>query len=290
MHKRDTRVYVIDDKFTAWISGFSQLAHVSEHSQSPSFNYYSGSALAGLDYLGKNNNFLGGSLGYAYTHYTDKSSSGKGSINSYFANLYGSVFIKSFYFSPALWGIYNQADNVRNISFSDFSDKAHADINAWQLVPHLEIGYNTSFSWGSVIPFSLCDWAISWQGGYTEHGASPFNTTQSSHNSSMVRSETGVKFVECWNVSWGAFILKEKASYVFEKPFSIGKVNASFVGTPGSFTVMAVNQNLNLGALGLDFLFLIGKETPFKINLGYEGEGGKGFWSNELMLTFGKDF
>ena len=59
---------------------------------------------------------------------------------------------------------------------------------------------------------------------------------------------------------------------------------------PGAFTVVAVNRNLNLGALGLNFLVAIGKEKPVKVDLGYEGEFGSNFWSNDLMITFSKDF
>jgi uncharacterized protein with beta-barrel porin domain len=106
----------------------------------------------------------------------------------------------------------------------------------------------------------------------------------------MVRSETGLKFCEKWECDWGCFFLREKASYVFEKPFGTGTVNTAFIGTPGSFTVSAVNQNLNLGAVGLDFLFLIGKKRSVKVDLAYEGEFGSRYWSNQLNLTVSKDF
>ena len=106
----------------------------------------------------------------------------------------------------------------------------------------------------------------------------------------MARSETGLRFSEKWIKSWGAFILKEKASYVFEKPFGTGTVNTSFVGTPSGFTVTAVNQNLNLGAIGMNFLVSIGEEKPIKVDLGYEGEFGSNFWSNDVTLTLSKAF
>ena len=278
------------NRFSSWLSGFGQFAHLSAISQNPSFNYISGGILAGLDYLGENRGVVGGSLGYGHTHYYDEQNAGHGNINAYFGSIYGNAFLDSFYFSPAVWGIFNQIDNTRNISFPEFSAKAHSDIFSWQLVPHLEVGYDFAFSWGDLIPFTSADWAISWQRGYQEHGASPFNAKQKANNSSMVRSETGLKFLEKWEKSWGAFILEEKASYVFEKPFGTGTVNTSFVGTPGSFTVVAVNRNLNLGVVGLNFLVAVGKENPIKVNLGYEGEFGANFWSNDVTLTLTKDF
>ena len=141
-----------------------------------------------------------------------------------------------------------------------------------------------------MIPFTSVDWAVSWQRSYQERGASPFNAKQKAHTSSLVRSETGLKFCEKWDKSWGAFLLREKLSYVFEKPFGTGTVNTAFVGTPGSFTVTAVNQNLNLGSVGLNFIAAIGKKKPYRVDLGYEGEFGSNYWSSQLNLTVSKDF
>ncbi len=276
--------------FCVWGSGFGEFSHQSASSQNPSFNYISEAALAGIDYLGGENWLLGGALGYAHTNFYEHHHAGHGHINYYLASLYARSFVGSFYFSPAVWGIFNQIENTRSIAFSGFSENAHANIFAWQLVPHLEVGYEFDLSWGHITPFTSADWAISWQRGYEEKGASPFNAKQKAKSSSMVRSETGVKFCETWEKSWGSFFLREKASYVFEKPYGVGTVNASFVGSPSNFTVAAVNQNLNLADIGIDFTVAIGKEKPISINLGYDGEFGSNYWSNQLMLTVKKAF
>ncbi len=279
-----------NNKFSAWVSGLGEFSHQSAAAQNPSFHFISEAALIGLDYHAGNRGVAGGSLGYAHTHYDDANHAGHGNINYYFASAYGNGFAGNFYLSPAVWGLFNQTDNTRNISYPGFSEKAHADIFAWQLVPHLEIGYDVQFSWGDILPFTSGDWAISWQRGYQEHGASPFNAKQKANNSSIVRSETGLKFCEKWEKSWGSFSLREKVSYIFEKPFGTGTVNTTFVGIPGAFTVIAVNQNLNLGSIGLNLLFSIGKEEPVKLDFGYEGEFGSNYWSNDIMLTISKGF
>ncbi len=280
----------LKNKFSAWVSGFGEFAHQAASLQNPSFKYFSQAALAGLDYQGENKILVGSSLGYAHTHYHEDAHAGYGSTNYYFASFYGNGFLGNFYFSPAVWGMFNQSDNTRDISFPGFHEKAHSDIFAWQLIPHLEVGCDVQFSWGDIFPFISADWAISWQRGYEERGASSFNVKQKANHSSMVRGETGLKFCEKWEKGWGAFFLKEKVSYVFEKPFGIGTVNTVFVGMPGVFTVSAVNQNLNLGAIGINFLIAVGKEKPVKIDFGYEGEFGSSYLSNELMLTVSKAF
>ncbi|MBX9922509.1 MAG: autotransporter domain-containing protein [Rhabdochlamydiaceae bacterium] len=279
-----------ENTFSGWVTGFGQYAHQKAAEQNPSFNFNSEAALAGFDYHLGNKDLVGASLGYANTYYRENQHAGHGDINYYFASLYGNAFMGDFYLSPAVWGMFNQTQNTRKISFSGFEQKAKADIYAWQLIPHLEAGYNIEFSWGKMIPFSEADWAISWQRGYQEHGASAFNVKQKAKNSSMVRSETGLKFSEQWAYTWGSFFLKEKASYVFEKTFGTGDVNASFVGAPSSFTVTSVNKNLNLGAVGLDFVFAVGKQKPVKIELGLDGEFGANYWATDVALTINKDF
>jgi len=88
----------------------------------------------------------------------------------------------------------------------------------------------------------------------------------------------------------GGFCLNEKLSYVFEKPFDTGFFSGAFVGTPGSFTVVAVNQNLNLGAVGVNFMVAVGHKNPWKFNLSYEGEFGSNYWSNDIFINIAKEF
>lgn len=276
-------------EFSAWVSGFGEYAHQKASSQNPSFNYITEAVLGGVDYKGDNIGVAGIGFGYAHSRFIENGHKGHGNINDYFLSLYGNAYVGDLYFSPAIWGLFNQIDNVRNISFPGYFEKAKANIYVWQLVPHLEIGYDIPTSYLEITPFTSLDWAINWQKGYTEHGASLFNATEGAKTSSMVRSETGLKLSKTWDYAWGSFMLMEKASYVFEKPFHTN-VTAAFVGTPGSFTVSAVNQNLNLGVVGIDFTTAIGKGAPVSISFRYEGEFGGNYWSNQGTLTISKRF
>jgi len=287
---RSHRITKPCQKFSFWVSGFGEFSHQAASLQNPSFNYSTAAALIGFDYRGQNRNLAAGTIGYAHSHFYEKKNRGQGDINSYFGSVYGNVFFSDFYLSPAIWGIFNQRDNTRRISFTGFSSNANADILSWELVPHLETGYEFSYIWSKVALFTSLDWPILWQRSYTEHGATAFNATQKALSSSILRSETGLKFCQQWRYSWGSFFLKEKGSYIFEKPFNIGTVTAAFVGTPGSFTVAAVNQPLNLGAVGLDFVFAVGKDRSVMIDFDYEGEFGVNYWSNELMVNISKAF
>jgi uncharacterized protein with beta-barrel porin domain len=215
---------------------------------------------------------------------------GHGNIEYYFANIYGNAYVGDLYFAPSVWGIFNHTKNVREIAFPGFDQKATATICAWQLVPHLEIGYDFKHAWWSVIPFTSADWAITWQRGYHEHGASFFNARSKAKNNSMLRSETGVKLCVKWETNWGAFFLREKIAYVYETLFGTGSVTTAFAGVPNSFTVTALEKNLNLADFAIDFAFAVGKENPTTVSLGYEAEVGAHYWSNQLVLMLNKDF
>ncbi len=278
------------NKLSFWASAFGEYAHQEASLQNPSFGFMSEGLLIGLDYLNRDAEVIGSSLGVAHTHYNEHADAGHGDINYFSLSVYGNAFFGDFYLSPALWGIFTANDSTRNISFPGFSAEATATINAFELIPHLELGYDTQFSWGDLIPFTTADWAINFQNAYTEHGAYPYNARQKANSTSMVRSETGLKFCEKWQMDLGTFCLKQKISYVFEKPFGTGTVNTDFVGMPGLFTVRAVNQNMNLGAFGLNFLMVFGKENPIKLDLGYQGEFGSNYVSNELLFTISKGY
>ncbi len=272
-----------DGSFKAWVAQFGETAHLEASEDDPAFNFYTAAALAGFDYSFDHKGLIGGSLGYAYTHFVEDLHRGSGRINSYFANVYGDVSIGDFYLSPAIWGVFDQIKNKRNISFPDYSAKAEAGIYAWQCVPHLEVGYNIRHSLTTITPFTELDWAVTWQRGYHESGGGYFNAKVGRQNTSILRNETGIKRSDYW----GIFSLKEKLSYVFEKPFGTGNVPTAFVGSPGAFTVTAaaVNQVLNLVGLGIEFGAAVGRKHSTFLQLDFEGQVGPEYWSTQMMFA-----
>lgn len=276
--------------FSGWVSGFGKYEHQAASYQNPAFNFWSGAALAGFDYRMENNGLMGTALGYAHSHFSEDKQMGNGNIHYYFVNLYGNAYTGNWYFAPSLWGIFNQTNNIRDIKFPGYSAKAKAHINAWQFVPHLEVGRELRYSWGTLTPFTSVDWAINWQRGYQEQGASFFNLGAKATSHSMLRSETGFKRSEKWEKSWGAFLLQEKIAYVFETVFGTGNVQTAFVGDPLDFTVTALQRNLNLADLSLDFSVAFGKKRATTLSFGYEGQVGAHYWANQVLLALNKDF
>lgn len=275
--------------FSTWISGFADFIHQAGSNQNPSFNDIAEAVLVGFDYRKPSIGILGTAVGYLHTHFYEHGNMGHGTANSGLISVYGDIPISHFYIEPAVLGIFNAFENNRVIFFPGFSKTAHANIYSWQLVPHLEIGYDLEFSWGDIIPFSAVDYAVNWQRGYAEKGAAPFNAKEHRKTNSMIRSETGLRINEMWFFEWGSFFLREKVSYIFAKPFS-NTLTTFLTGIPSTFSVTALTKNLNLGSVGFELFANIGKRSPFSIKLGYDGEFGSNYISNEVTLTFTKCF
>ena len=289
-YTKEVSLYKEND-FSGWISGLAQYAHQKAEQQNPSYNFLSEVLTTGFDYRGIEKTLLGGGLGYAHTNYSEDQKVGHGNINYYFSTLYANAYIDQFYLSPALFGVYNQVHNTRNISFTGFSDKAKATINSWQFTPHLEVGYDIQEDrWGNITPFTSLDWVINWQAAYNEEGASPFTARQGGRRTSMARSETGFKFSQAWRYSWGALLLKEKGSYIFEKPFATSNLHTGFVGLASALTVITGTSPLNLGSIGFDLQASVGEKKPISIKMGFEGEMGVRYLSGEVNLMLSRDF
>jgi len=289
-YTKEVSLYKEND-FCGWISGLAQYAHQKAEQQNPSYNFLSEVLTTGFDYRGIEKTLLGGGLGYAHTNYSEGESAGHGNINYYFSTVYANAYIDQFYLSPALLAVFNQVHNTRNISFPGFSGKAKASINSWQFTPHLEVGYDIQEDkWGNITPFTSLDWVINWQAAYNEEGASPFTARQGGRRASIARSETGFKFSQAWRYSWGALLLKEKGSYIFEKPFATSNLHTGFVGLPSALALVTGTSPLNLGSIGFDLQASVGQKKPISIKMGFEGEMGVRYLSGEANLMLSKDF
>ena len=273
-----------------WISGFGEYAHQQGGNQNPAFHAVSEAALIGLDYNFKKTQAIGWSLGYLHTELKENHFAGNANTNCYFVNTYGEFSASNFYLSPAVWATFNQTQNIRNITLTHYLEKVSATIISWQVMPHLEIGYDFKFPRGSITHFTEADWIFTWQSSYQEKGSLSFNARAHSQSTSMLRSETGIKLNQKWATSWGAFLLKEKFSYVFQTPFGTENVSTALAGIPTNFTVTAVNQNLNLASIGLDFGFILGQRVPGSIHLTFDGQLGSNYWLADCALRVTKEF
>lgn len=277
-----------DSVFDLWFSGFVNFAHQAKESENPSFNFMSEAILVGLDYAQLNT--VGGCLGFAHSQIHDSNHFGKANVPYYFGALYGNFVFNGFYMEPAFWVVFHQIHNKRYISYDGIDVTAQGTINGWQIDPHLGLGYDIDMTWGNIEPFVAFDWVVNWEGSLQEQGAGNLNVYQKSHSSSMLQSQVGVKFYQLVCKAFGQFGIKEGISYINRAPFSSGKVTAAILGSPQFVTLESFSKVQNLGVLSLELLAAVGQKKDVSIALGYEGQFGSEYISNEILLRMAKQF
>ncbi len=277
------------DHYDLWLGGLGEWAHQDAQSQNPGFDFWTGGALFGMDYLGAKNGQLGAAVGYARSHVKDDHDAGSGLIDIYSAMVYGSGYVDDFYIDLGFLAAYDHYESKRHITFPGFNERAKGVSHGWQVAPHLGFGYDVNFNWGVIEPFARLDWVYIMQQGFSERGAAPLNMKFRSHNSSMLRSEMGLNAYETWQGSWGILIFRQSASYVNKKAFHIGKLpDIAIVGEAPGFTVTTFKKDQHQFSPGLEIFFR--EKQGWFFSAEYTGEFGSGYTSNELLGKIGKFF
>ena len=85
--------------------------------------------------------------------------------------------------------------------------------------------------------------------------------------------------------SGGVLILKETTAYVYKKPYSVGLIDASIVGAPGSFIVDSFTTAQQLFMPGAEIFYCASKGIFCGVS--YEGEFGSGYIENIAAAKIG---
>ena len=285
-----------ESPYTLWFEAIGALAYQKAQSQTVGFDPATGGGLLAFEVRPSTHTRVGGLLSYLYTHIHEKEGAGKSHINQEDLFLYASWENRHFYVDGAIGGGPYQTNQVRKIHLTGFDFRSSSKPHGWQLVPHLELGFNGKKPTHSRTveiyfnPFAMVDWANAWQSKYKEKGSGPFNVGQKRHHASLLRTEAGMRFYEVWSHNTWNLIFQEKGSYVNTQSFGAGKVNAFLVGSPGSFTVetLASSQNLGVGQCAIIF-------NPLRAwypitTLFYQGEFGAKYQSHQINLELDWDF
>ncbi|HEX2578783.1 MAG TPA: autotransporter outer membrane beta-barrel domain-containing protein [Rhabdochlamydiaceae bacterium] len=272
------------DPFNIWITPYG------EYAKTPTFNLGVGAALGGIEYTTEKKNVVGFGLAYVYTHV--HKNVGHGKVNQGFLTLYGTLNSSNWYVDLGIWGGYYNTFNQRKVS----GKTAKSSTYGWQTAPHFEIGYDgywgceDDLNWFGIEPFLSGDWVANWEHGLREHGAGSFDIRQKGRFCSEIRAETGLRLYQIATCSWGQVVFREKTSYAYQKTFRTGSIQATLLGSPGSFTVNTLTGAQNLGVIELSMLFIhYDPEKPY-VDLRYQGEFGAKYQSHQLMLELGTNF
>lgn len=278
--------YKDGEKYNVWVKGFVDIAEQSAGSQNVAFNFISEGVLFGVDAGGDPDYDLGWVFALAFSQVQDGGSKGSSDIIYGALSLYGAYYWENFYVNGALWGVYHQIKNRREISYSSINTKATATIDGWQVDPHMEMGYIKKYEATEVCPYVSFDCVVNWEGSYTETGAGNWNMHSKAQVSSMLQSEIGMKFFQRKN----RFGFKEGASYINRAAFGTGTVTTAIFGAIDFVTLRSFEGAQNLAAVEFLFFAEFGKDRSAILSLGYEGQFGAEYISNEVMLTISKSF
>lgn len=286
------------NNYAIWGSAFAQIAHQNQIQSNPAYHFNSEGGMVGFDYLNLQNTLIGGAIGGMYLDFDQSQDAGDATTGIFFASIYANWSYQGFYLEPALLGGYTHLKNRRHIFFPGFDATAKATIPSWQLVPHLEFGYDFEIATCDCYenlflllePFATVDWAINWQNSYTETGAAPFNFTQESKTSSLLRSEAGLKFYQELFYCWGIFGFEERGSYVNKTPFWADTASVAVIGAPSFISLSTFQEMQNLASVGCSLIARWGCNKDYAVDLSYQGEFGSGWISNQIYAKFSKGF
>ncbi len=271
-----------------WVDGFGVFSHQKAKDQNPSFSSTAGGLFLAADYLGLNETLIGGGVGYARDAIRQGEDLGKDRIDLFAASLFALTQFHHGYFEFALWGSYEQYLEKRNVFFPGFFGKATSNHHGWQVMPYAGLGYDIEIGcWAGLEFFATGQWVVNFEEGFTERGAGVLDMVEKSRNSSMLRAEAGVEAYQTVQGEDWVLLFTEGASYVFKRPFHIGKVNAAIVGAPTGFTVNSFTDTQNLVAPYGEIIF--NKEQIY-FGGSYYGEFGSGYRSNTVQGMLGYFF
>jgi len=274
--------------YSLWTQGFGVLSHEKGRDTNPSFDVTSWGFFSAFEAFPWETGLIGIGASYIHNGLDQKDNFGKSSSDMVVFGLYGSYSKSGFFLDGSCLGSSSQIKSDREIFFPGFVGHAKAKYHSWQVSPHLDFGYSFLFASACIEPFVSFDWPILWTPAIRETGASPWNMRIQSRTSSMLRGVSGVNFYQKQMGQEWLIGVKETLSYVYQKPFSVGRVSAFLVGQPGLFTVATFSRVEQIFSPA--FELFIQKKSGFFTSFTYVGEFGSGYVSNEILGKIGYAF
>ena len=282
---------------TAWLQGLGALSYQRAQQQIPAFNSSTAGFVAGVDQMVTDQIRLGAGATYMYTHLGQNGSAGFSNMNQEGLFVYGSWDNNQFYVDASFLAGMFQIHQIRNIQMTGFSFKATSNSTGWNIDPHLELGYSLRFNNKeknqrsyNVNPFAMVDWANTWQNGYNETGASPFNMGKPSRHTSILRSEFGLRLYEKIGFKDFAVTFQEKGSYANVQQYGATNNTAYIVGAPSSFIVEPFLPGQNVGVAQAMILIEPYNEKLPSFSTFYQGEFNKQGVTNQVNLWLSWSF
>jgi uncharacterized protein with beta-barrel porin domain len=275
-------------KYSLWLSGLGQFAEQDALNQNPNFHASSGGLLVGFDYGHPDSGLVGCAAGYAHSTIREGENLGRISVDQYLTVLYGDIYWDPFYLELGVWNSIDTFKNRRDIDFGSIHETAISTHLDYQISPHVGLGADWFIGPVGFEPFCNIDWPVNFEGEFHEQGASLLNMEQESQITSLLRIEPGLRLYErVRTVNW-LFLFREKLSYVYKQVMGGGHMTVNIIGGECFSDVVWMTSAQHLFSPSLELFGKSINNTFF--SLIYDGEFGRGYSANQVMVRVGKYF
>lgn len=242
-------------RWGVWAQASGNMAKVTNISQVPNYNYYSGGTLIGIDYQW-NDHFITGLYGGYQGTYASGSNNSSTFINTAVGGIYATYQNKGFYADAIVGGAYNNYNSRRPIQFSTIDRTARSSANGGQFTSYLDFGYD--WKWGGLTfgPLVSAQYIYTGIGSFAENQAGALNLRMDTQNVNSFRTNVGGHIAYTWRATKSVIIFPQvRATWQHEYLNGSRNISSSLDGGNGP------SFGYRTGAPGTDSLVAAGGLT-----------------------------
>lgn len=279
----------------AWLSAIGSTGNVLGDANAAGLTYTFGGAAFGIDYRLDPRFLVGIAGGYVSGMQWVNGFTGTGYVDSFNVGLYasfnqGGTQGDGFY-ADALAGYANATNRLQRVINTPGlpTGITNGSTGANQFLGQVETGYRIGLGFPantSISPFARFQVGAANQAGFTESGASLYNLTVASQNTTSVRSTLGVDFAAGFDLGGGTPLnIGLRLGWLHEYADTSRPMTAAFAAAPGGqFTVFGATPQRDSAVIGLSAVTTVSDRLALYLN--YDGEVGGGTDNHALRAGF----
>jgi uncharacterized protein YhjY with autotransporter beta-barrel domain len=270
------------------LQGVAEQGKERSQGEHPGFNYYTGGAIANVDFQLSREWMIGANTMYMDNKIDFHQSGGSAHLQTVKGGLYAS-YDRSFYFIDGmLSGGYNWGNVRRTIEFLGVDRDARSHPNGFDVEAHLQYGVNVSFCEWCMTPLVRASYFYVHQKHCNEHGADSLDLSLHSSSAQTLRTVLGAGLTRAFCLSCVNIIPQVQLAWAHDFCMDNRTIKSNLTELGGSFPIHCFHGDRNsfLGAAQLTAEFsknvsLIGR---------YDAEVEKFFLSQAVQLSLNWNF
>ena len=277
-------------KLHLWIGAVGGHTSQKTRGEEPGFVANTPGAFLGFDAALGNRSFIGGGVGYTYTHLSWAGERGFANMNTAFAGIYGRWATPRVYVQSALLGGYNFYAVNRFIQFGPsnvINNRAKSSGEGGEGSFDLKAGmYFGDFRGSVVSPFASLDYTVVHRGDLNETGAESLNLKTHAQTADLLTSQLGVDVSHYFFDRCNAYNVFMKLSVIQESRF-MGAHEKATLACGCTMDVKGYNPNRTLAGIGLGGNAAFSGNT---LSLAWQGKINADYSDYSFHLQYNRGF